>query len=103
VFRAAGAGALLSNLLNNLPTYVAGEAVVPVANHVQLLGLLLGTNVGPIVTPWASLATLLWYERCRANGLRISWGRFALTGVVTSLTALAAATAMLVATAGLWR
>jgi arsenical pump membrane protein len=103
VFRAAGAGALLSNLLNNLPTYVAGEAVVPPANHQQLLGLLMGTNIGPIVTPWASLATLLWYERCRANGLRIAWRRFALTGAATSLGALAAATAMLVATAGLGR
>jgi arsenical pump membrane protein len=103
VFRAAGAGALLSNLLNNLPTYVAGEAVVPLANHQQLLGLLVGTNVGPIVTPWASLATLLWYERCRANGLRIEWRRFALTGVVTSLGVLAATTAILVATTGLGR
>jgi len=103
VFRAAGAGALLSNLLNNLPTYVAGEAVVPVANHQQLLGLLVGTNVGPIVTPWASLATLLWYERCRANGLRIAWRRFILTGAVTSLGVLVATTAMLVATAGLGR
>jgi arsenical pump membrane protein len=103
VLRAAGAGALLSNLLNNLPTYVAGEAVVPLANHQQLLGLLMGTNVGPIVTPWASLATLLWYERCRSNGLRIAWGRFALTGAATSLGALAAATAMLVVTAGLGR
>jgi arsenical pump membrane protein len=100
VVRAAAAGALLSNLLNNLPTYVAGESVVPLANHQQLLGLLLGTNVGPIVTPWASLATLLWYERCRADGLRIAWSRFALTGLVTALGVLAAATAMLVATAG---
>jgi arsenical pump membrane protein len=55
------------------------------------------------VTPWASLATLLWYERCRANGLRIEWGRFALTGGVTSLAVLAATAAMLVATAGLGR
>jgi arsenical pump membrane protein len=103
VFRAAGAGALLSNLLNNLPTYVAGEAVVPLANHQQLLGLLVGTNVGPIVSPWASLATLLWYERCRADGLRIRWRRFVLTGAVASVGTLAATTAMLVATAGLGR
>ena len=45
----------------------------------HLVGLLLGTDVGPIVTPWASLATLLWYERCRAGGVRISWPRFMLT------------------------
>jgi arsenical pump membrane protein len=103
VLRAAGAGALLSNLLNNLPAYVAGESVIPLVNHQQLLGLLLGTNVGPIVTPWASLATLLWYERCRADGLRIEWRRFMLTGLVTAVGTLAACTAMLVATAGLGR
>jgi arsenical pump membrane protein len=96
VIRAAGTGAVFSNLLNNLPTYVAGEAVVPVANHRQLLGLLIGTNVGPIVTPWASLATLLWYERCRADGLRVSWSRFVISGAVTASLALASATLGLV-------
>jgi arsenical pump membrane protein len=61
--RAATTGARLSNLINNLPSYVAAEAAVPVANHTQLLGLLLGTDIGPVVVPWASPATLLWYER----------------------------------------
>jgi arsenical pump membrane protein len=92
VLRAAGTGAAFSNLLNNLPTYVAGESVVLAGNHEQLLGLLIGTNVGPIVTPWASLATLLWYERCTAGGIRVSWARFMLTGAATALAALAAAT-----------
>jgi arsenical pump membrane protein len=92
VLRAAGTGAAFSNLLNNLPTYVAGESVVRAGNHEQLLGLLIGTNVSPIVTPWASLATLLWYERCSAGGIRISWARFVLTGAVAGLAALAAAT-----------
>ena len=81
VFRAAAAGAGLSNVINNLPAYTAGEAVVPAANHDQLLALLIGTNVGPIVTPWASLATLLCLESCRRNGLRISMRRFTLTGL----------------------
>jgi arsenical pump membrane protein len=77
---------------------VAGEAVVPIANHLQLLGLLIGTNVGPIVTPWASLATLLWYERCRSSGLTIRWSRFVFTGAATTLCALAATTLTLLAT-----
>jgi arsenical pump membrane protein len=96
VFRAAGTGAGLSNILNNLPAYTAGEAVVPAANHNQLLGLLIGTNVGPIVTPWASLATLLWYERCSAAGVKVAWPRFLRTGLVTALAGLAAATGALV-------
>lgn len=96
VFRAAGAGAGLSNVVNNLPAYAAGEAVVPVDNHAQLLGLLIGTNVGPIITPWASLATLLWYERCRIDGILISWRRFVGTGAVTALACLGTATGALV-------
>jgi arsenical pump membrane protein len=95
VVRAGAAGGLLSNVLNNLPVYVAGERVIPVANHDQLLGLLIGTNVGPLVTPWASLATLLWAERCRSAGLPIPWGRVILTGAVTATLVLAASIAAL--------
>jgi arsenical pump membrane protein len=58
VARAAALGAVLSNAINNLPAYVAGEAVV--TNSHQLLGLLIATNVSPLVTPWASLAIIIW-------------------------------------------
>lgn len=98
VFRAAGTGAVVSNVVNNLPAYLAGEAVVPVANHTQLLGLLIGTNVGPLVTPWASLATLLCYERARAEDVRIPLRRFVLTGLVTALATLLASITALVLT-----
>lgn len=81
VFRAAAVGAGLSNVVNNLPAYVAVEAVVPTGNDEQLFGLLIGTNVGPLVTPWASLATLLCLESCRAHGLRVDVRRFALHGL----------------------
>jgi arsenical pump membrane protein len=87
-YRAAAAGAGLSNVLNNLPAYTAGEAVVPAANHDQLLALLIGTNVGPIVTPWASLATLLCLESCRDHGLRVPLRKFALTGFGLAIVAL---------------
>ncbi|MEV4410667.1 SLC13 family permease [Catellatospora sp. NPDC049609] len=90
VIRAAAAGGVLSNVLNNLPVYLAGEAVVPVANHDQLLGLLIGTNVGPLITPWASLATLIWAESCTSAGLKIQWGRFMLAGTVTAVLTFAA-------------
>jgi arsenical pump membrane protein len=97
VWRAAVTGGVLANTINNLPAYVAGEAVVPVGNSDQLLGLLIGTNVGPLVLPWASLATLLWLERCRAAGVPVEWRRFLVTGAVTATVALGAAvTALLV-------
>ncbi len=96
--RAAAAGAGLSNVVNNLPAYAAGEAVIPAANGDQLLALLVGTNVGPIVTPWASLATLICLESCRRHGLRIAPGRFAATGLVLAVVALAAGVAALTVT-----
>jgi Na+/H+ antiporter NhaD/arsenite permease-like protein len=34
------------------------------------------------VSPWASLATLLWHERLRTLNVRIKWGGFALAGLV---------------------
>jgi arsenical pump membrane protein len=96
-FRAAAAGAGLSNAVNNLPAYVAGEAVIPIGNHDQLLALLIGTNVGPVVTPWASLATLLWYERCRAHDVDVPLAKFMLTGAGLAAVGLAGTvTALLV-------
>lgn len=97
-FRAAAAGGGLSNVVNNLPAYTAGEAVVPTANHDQLLALLIGTNVGPIVTPWASLATLLCLESCRDHGLRVPLRKFTLTGFGLAVTALALSVAALLIT-----
>jgi arsenical pump membrane protein len=79
--RAAGVAAGASNVANNLPTYVALERAVPTGHQEQLLGVLVGVNVGPLVLMWGSLATLLWRERCRSRGVRISATRFALTGL----------------------
>ncbi len=98
VARAATLGAVLSNAINNLPAYVAGEAVV--RNSDQLLGLLIATNVSPLVTPWASLAIIIWYERCRCAGIRIAWGPFVATGAVTAIVTLLAAEGALLLGAG---
>ncbi len=91
LLRTAGVGAGLSNVLNNLPVYLAGEAAVPRGNDDQLLALLVGTNVGSVVTPWASLATLLWFERCRRYGVRVPLRRFTVTGLVLGCGCVAAA------------
>jgi arsenical pump membrane protein len=93
--RAGAAGAVLSNVVNNLPAYTAGEAAVPPGNHDQLLALLIGTNVAAVVTPWASLATLLCLESCRHHGLRIPAGRFVRHGAVLAVTGLCASIAAL--------
>ena len=81
VLRTAGVGAGASNIANNLPSYLALERVTDGRQH-QLLGLLLGTNVGPLVLLWGSLATLLWRERCKARDVEISAWQFARLGLV---------------------
>jgi arsenical pump membrane protein len=81
VLRTAGVGAGASNVANNLPSYLALERVTDGRQH-QLVGLLLGTNVGPLVLLWGSLATLLWRERCKARGVEISAWQFARIGLV---------------------
>ncbi|MQY02234.1 ArsB/NhaD family transporter [Actinomadura macrotermitis] len=96
--RAAFAGAGLSNVLNNLPAYVAGESAVAAGHRDQLLSLLIGTNVGPVITPWGSLATLLWFEWCRRWDVRVPMRKFVLTGVVLAAAGCAAATGALLAT-----
>jgi Na+/H+ antiporter NhaD/arsenite permease-like protein len=98
MLRSAGVGAGLANVLNNLPVYLAGEAAVPRGNEGQLLALLIGTNVGSVVTPWASLAILLWFERCRRYWVRFPLPRFAGTGLVLCVGATAAATCALALT-----
>ncbi|MEU8116704.1 SLC13 family permease [Micromonospora sp. NPDC048947] len=89
--RAGGTGALLANAVNNLPAYLAGESVLPTGDHTRLLALLIGTNVGPLAAPWASLATLLWFERCRAAGVAVPVTRFVLTSTLLAVTATLAA------------
>jgi arsenical pump membrane protein len=79
-YRTAVVGAGLSNAINNLPAYQAVEAVIPATDQDRLLALLVGTNVGPVVTPWASLATLLWFESCRRHDVKVPMRRFLLTG-----------------------
>lgn len=75
----AGVGAVAANGVNNLPGYLALE---PLANSpLRLAALLIGVNFGPLVSPWASLATLLWHSRLKALGITISWRGYALAGL----------------------
>lgn len=69
--------ALASNLGNNLPAYLALEPVADSGR--RLVALLVGANLGPLATPWASVATLLWAGRCRAGGIRVRWAPLLVT------------------------
>ena len=77
----AGTGAGLANVANNLPAYLALEPAAS-GSVTRLLALLVGTNAGPLVTPWASLATLLWIQRCRSRGVEVPWRWLAPAGLL---------------------
>jgi arsenical pump membrane protein len=102
--RAGLTGGLLSNAVNNLPAYTAAESVVPQGNQNQLLGLLIGTNLAPIMLPWASLATLLWFDLAtgrrpgvpETDHIAVPLPRFIATSAVLAVLGTAASLAVLV-------
>ena len=58
----------------------------------------MGVNAGPLVTPWASLATLLWHRALVRAGVEVPWGRFVLLGLVVAPLTVCAGVAALVLT-----
>lgn len=82
LWQVAGVGILAANAVNNLPAYLALE---PVADTpVRLAALLIGVGAGPLITPWASLATLLWHQRLEAAGVVVPWRRYVLWGLMAA-------------------
>ncbi|RKS73973.1 arsenical pump membrane protein [Motilibacter peucedani] len=82
LLRLGGVAAVASNLVNNLPAFLAVE---PVAHGTtQVLALLVGVNAGPLVLVWGSLATLLWRERCASRGVRVGAFAFAREGLLVA-------------------
>ncbi len=93
--RLGAVGAVAANVVNNLPAYLALEAVSSDSAQ-RLMALLVGVNVGPLVTVWASLATLLWRQRCRSQGLEVSVAYLAREGLLCAVVAVSAALGALV-------
>ncbi|MEV7973177.1 SLC13 family permease [Cellulomonas sp. NPDC089187] len=60
----AGLATGAANLLNNLPGYLVVEPAAG-GDPTRLAAVLVGVGAGPLLTPWASLATVLWWQRCR--------------------------------------
>jgi len=82
-----------ANVVNNLPAYLALEPVAE--SPLRIAALLIGVNAGPLITPWASLATLLWHQRLTALDVELSWRRYALLGLlVVPLTVIPAVLAL---------
>lgn len=98
LLRTAGVGGLSANVANNLPAYLALEPAAQ--TRATVFALLIGVNAGPLITPWGSLATLLWHQRLTRLDVTVSWTRYLLLGCVVAPTTVVAATVALSLVAG---
>ncbi len=94
VFALGASAGVAANTVDNLPAFVALGAVAGDHPH-RIAAVLIGTNVAPLITPWASLANLLWHQRCARAGVTIRWSSFAWRGAVVSVLATSASLAVL--------
>jgi len=78
--------ALISSLMNNMPTImimdIAIDKVGYVGNEALVYANILGSNLGPKMTPIGSLATLLWLHILAQKGVKIGWGEYMRVGLV---------------------
>ena len=98
LLRLAAASSASANLTNNLPAYLAFESVA--GSPARIAALLIGVNAGCLITPWASLATLLWHSRLESLGVSISWAKYLGLGVIVAPLTVVLAVVALSATLG---
>ncbi|MFF2051378.1 SLC13 family permease [Leifsonia sp. NPDC058194] len=90
-------GMVGANAIDNLPAYLALEPVA--GSPLRLAALLIGVNAGPLITPWASLATLLWHQRLTSFDVELRWKRYVLLGAAVAPLTVVLATLALAVTA----
>lgn len=91
---ASGFGiALLSNVMNNLPSGLIGGAAVKAAGVAGPLrdAVLIGVDLGPNLSVTGSLATILWLIAIRREGQEVGFWRFLKWGALVMPPALALA------------
>lgn len=96
LLRLAFSGMVGANAVDNLPAYLALEPVA--GSPARIAALLIGVNAGPLITPWASLATLLWHQRLVALDVELRWSRYLLLGLIVAPATVALATLALAVT-----
>lgn len=83
--------AVLSAFMNNLPAVLIGalsveaSAAQGVVREAMIYANIVGSDLGPKMTPIGSLATLLWLHVLSRRGVVITWGYYFRVGVVLTL------------------
>jgi arsenical pump membrane protein len=75
--------AFLSAVMNNMPTIMIMDiALHDIGNHAMIYANIIGCNLGPKMTPFGSLATLLWLHSLAKKDVQISFWNYSKFGLL---------------------
>jgi len=77
--------AMLSAVMNNMPTVMIMDiALHDIPNQALAYANIIGCNLGPKMTPFGSLATLLWLHVMAKKGVKISFWEYSKFGFIVT-------------------